>query len=132
MRSEQRKLIPEAGARSVNQDYPQGRTRVLEPPPPGRPKPEAVKISGRLAPLPERIEASGDFRCSVLVFNAGYGKVDGADPPHKTLGWKGGPLRAESFEFVLVRDSGHWIWLDQPRIFLDRTLTFLRRHSAGQ
>ena len=90
----QRTLIPEAGTRSVNRDYPQGRTRVLEPPPPGRPRPKAVDITGRLAPLPERIQTSGDFQCPVLVFNAGYGKVEGADPPHETRGWRGGPLRA--------------------------------------
>ena len=96
-------------------------------------RPEAVKIfSDRLAPLPQKVDVSGDFKCPVLVFNAGYGKVDAADPPHETLGWNGGPLRVVSCEFVLVRDSGHWIWLDQPQIFLDRTLSFLRRYSAGQ
>ena len=128
----QKELIPEAGTRSVNRNYPQGRTKVLDPPPPNRPRPEAVKISGRLAPLPQKVDVSGDFKCPVLVFNAGYGKVDAADPPHETLGWNGGPLRAVSCEFVLVRDSGHWIWLDQPQIFLDRTLSFLRPYSAGQ
>ncbi len=90
----------------------------------------AVKVT-RLAPLSQRIETSGYFKCPVLIFNAGYGKVDAADPPHQTLGWSGGPLRAENYEFVLVRDSGHWIWLDQPRIFLDRTLAFLRRHAPS-
>lgn len=125
----QRERMPWAGTRSLNRDYPEGRRRVMKQVPSGRPRPAAVKTSASLAPLPEKIDTTGYFKCPVLLFNAGYGKVDGADLPHKTERWKGGPLRADLYEFVLVRDSGHWIWLDQPQIFLDRTLGFLKRHA---
>ena len=102
--------------------------KVLDPRPAGRPEPTVRKIDRPPAPLPARVDTSGTFKCPVLVFNAGYGKVDARDPPHTTEAWEGGPLRSDICEFVLVRDSGHWIWLDQPQIFLDRTLAFLGRY----
>jgi len=62
------------------------------------------------------------------VFNSGRGKLDASDPPHTTETWTGGPIQAENYEFILVRDSGHWIWLDQPALFLKNTLLFLTLH----
>ena len=109
--------------RALDPNSPQG----LETRTAGRPRPTAARID-RPAQLPADVDTSGRFKCPVLYFNAGYGKVDAGAPPHITEAWEGGPLRADDCEFVLVRDSGHWIWMDQPQLFLERTLAFLGRH----
>ena len=104
-------------------------TKNLVPPPESRPVPKAtivtVPILNKFAPVPTKSR----FRCPVLVFNAGYGKTDGADPPQLTAAWKGGPLLAEVYKFILVRDSGHWIWIDQPELFLYETSAFLKKYA---
>jgi len=92
---------------------------------PGRPHPEAAPRSNEYAPLPNEVTGELWLTCPVLVFNAGYGKIDAGDPPHTTKGWGGGPLKASNYRFVLVRKSGHWIWLDQPDLFLKEIRAFL-------
>lgn len=67
------------------------------------------------------------IQCPLLVMNSGYGKVEAAYPPERTPGWVGKPIQAQRYEFLVVRDSGHWIWLDQPEIFLKELLRFLAR-----
>ena len=95
----------------------------------GRSKPVAIEVRGPYPPRPELIEDSDTFfNCPILVFNSGRGKLDASDPPHATETWTGGPIQAENYEFILVRDSGHWIWLDQPALFLKNTLLFLTLH----
>ncbi|MSO22401.1 MAG: alpha/beta hydrolase [Acidobacteria bacterium] len=94
----------------------------------GRPNTAVHPMKQPLAPKPRPIDETDRFiKCPLLVFNAGYGKVDASNPPEKTRGWNGKPIQADRYKFVVVRDSGHWIWLDQPQIFLKELLNFLGR-----
>jgi pimeloyl-ACP methyl ester carboxylesterase len=96
----------------------------------GRPHPVAHEMSKPLSAKPEPIPRTINFiRCPLLVFNAGYGKAEASDPPEAGETWLGEPIQAEEYEYVVVRDSGHWIWLDQPQIFLEQILSFLARSS---
>jgi len=96
----------------------------------GRSQPMACKVDGPFSPGPEPIDDKGCFfQCPMLVFNSGRGKLDASDPPESTNTWWGTPIQAVKYKFVLVRDSGHWIWLDQPKEFLEQTIRFLTHHQ---
>ncbi|MBI3970330.1 MAG: alpha/beta fold hydrolase [Chloroflexi bacterium] len=94
-----------------------------------RPAPRHIHRVAALPPPPEPIADSGKFIvCPVLVVHTGRGKLGSEDVSRE---WIEQHIQARDVEYVVVRNAGHWPWLEDPEWFLSHVEPFLARTSAG-
>ena len=78
-------------------------------------------------PAPAPIPKAGKYiRCPLLHLNSGRGRLRQENIHPR---WVQRYINATDVEYVVVTDSGHWIWLDQTEAFLSAVLPFLKRHT---
>jgi pimeloyl-ACP methyl ester carboxylesterase len=61
------------------------------------------------------------------VFHTGRGKLG---PEDVSAGWIAANVRGTDVDYVVLREAGHWPWLEQPGRFLSHLEPFLARTSA--
>jgi len=87
------------------------------------PAPIRMTLAGAFAPAP--VSDEGKFiACPVLVVHTGRGKLG---PEDITPDWIAANIQAEDVEYAVLKESGHWPWIEEPEWFLSRLLPFLER-----
>jgi len=91
--------------------------------------PRVFEISPNAAPAPEPIADTGKFiRCPTLVFHTGRGKLG---PEDFTTEWIEEHMQASDVETAVIKECGHWPWLEHPEWFLSRLEPFLARTAKS-
>lgn len=91
-----------------------------------RPTPRVVEsFAGPTPPTPEPISDEGPFiTCPVQVFHTGRGKLGREDI---TPAWIQENIQARDVDYVVIRETSHWPWLEDRDDFLRRIEPFLER-----
>jgi pimeloyl-ACP methyl ester carboxylesterase len=89
------------------------------------PPPRLLDLGANPPPAPEPIPATGKFiRCPTLVIHTGRGKLG---PEDYTAKWTNEHIQARDVETAVIKECGHWPWLEQPEWFLSHVEPFLAR-----
>jgi pimeloyl-ACP methyl ester carboxylesterase len=90
-----------------------------------RPAPRTVTALPAAPAAPAPIPDAGAFIiCPLQVFHTGRGKLG---PEDVSAAWIAANIRAPDVDYVVVREAGHWPWLEQPGWFLAHLEPFLAR-----
>ncbi|MBI3973004.1 MAG: alpha/beta hydrolase [Chloroflexi bacterium] len=90
-----------------------------------RPAPRRTRRIETVPPAPEPISDAGKFiTCPTLVFHTGRGKLGPEDVSQE---WIDQNIQAQDVEYVVIRETSHWSWLEQPQWFLGVLEPFLAR-----
>jgi pimeloyl-ACP methyl ester carboxylesterase len=91
-----------------------------------RPAPRVTEVStGPIPPPPDQISDEGKFiTCPVQVFHTGRGKLG---PEDITPAWIEENIQARDVDYVVIRETSHWPWLEDRDDFLRRLEPFLAR-----
>ncbi|MBI4025356.1 MAG: alpha/beta hydrolase [Verrucomicrobia bacterium] len=93
------------------------------------PPPRVLDIGVNTPPPPEPIPDTGKFiTCPVMVFHTGRGKLG---PEDISPEWIKQNIQADDVEYVVIKECGHWPWLEQPEWFLSRLEPFLARAAPS-
>jgi pimeloyl-ACP methyl ester carboxylesterase len=87
----------------------------------------APRVVGQIAapPPPVPIPDSGKFiTCPTMVVHTGRGKLG---PEHVSQAWIDANIQARDVTYVVIREAGHWPWLEQRESFLSVLEQFLAR-----
>ena len=94
-----------------------------------RPAPRTVSALPAGPALPAPIPDTGAFiACPLQVFHTGRGKLG---PEDVSAAWIAANIRAPDVDYVVIREAGHWPWLEQPEWFLSHLEPFLARTGAA-
>jgi len=78
-------------------------------------------------PAPTPVADVGRFiGCPVLIYQTGRGKLG---PEDVTAQWQQQNVQAAQCEYVVIKEAGHWPWLENPDLVLDTLVPFLE--TAG-
>jgi pimeloyl-ACP methyl ester carboxylesterase len=92
------------------------------------PAPRVLDVSADAKPPPEPIADTGKFiRCPTLVVHTGRGKLG---PEDFTAEWRNENIQARDVETAVIKECGHWPWLEHPEWFLSRLEPFLARAQS--
>lgn len=76
-------------------------------------------------PAPQPISDGGKFiRCPILIIQTGRGKIGPEDISRE---WIAENIQARKVEYVVLKECGHWPWLEQREVFLGTLEPFLDR-----
>jgi pimeloyl-ACP methyl ester carboxylesterase len=91
-----------------------------------RPAPRALEsFAGPLPTAPAPLSDEGKFiTCPVQIFHTGRGKLG---PEDLTPAWIDQNIQARDVEYIVIRETSHWPWLEDPAGFLSRLEPFLAR-----
>lgn len=79
-------------------------------------------------PAPEMISDEGHFyKCPILVIQTGRGKMG---PEDFSPEWIKANNYGDDVDFHVIKEAGHWIWLEQPELSLSLIEPFLARCFA--
>ena len=93
-----------------------------------RPPPTVAFTRTALPPPPAPIEMTGKYvRCPTLFIHTGRGKIGSADITRETIERN---MQAADLEYVVIKEAGHWPWLEDPEQVLAILEPFLARTAA--
>lgn len=80
-------------------------------------------VKGQRAPLATKSDTSKWCKVPLLLFTSGRGRMGQED---LSLGWIEEHAAGRDARVVVVRETGHWIMLEQPEVFNRELIRFLR------
>lgn len=93
------------------------------------PTPRAYDIPGNAPPPPSPIAEAGKFiDCPTLVIHTGRGKLGPEDYPRE---WVEQNSHAKHVQAAVIKECGHWPWIEHPDWFLAQVEPFLARAAKG-
>lgn len=93
------------------------------------PAPRRLDIPGDSPPPPTPIADTGKFiECPTLAIHTGRGKLGPAEYPRE---WVDQTSHAKDVQTAVIRECGHWPWVEHPDWFLAQVEPFLARAAKG-
>ena len=89
------------------------------------PEPKPISAPPRLCPRP--IGDLGQFiQCPTLIYQTGRGKLG---PEAISDAWQAQNVQAREAQYIVIREAGHWFWLESEDLLLETLVPFLARHA---